>query len=206
MIGNFGTCEVFSFHATKFFNSFEGGAVVTNSDALADKIRLMRNFGFAGFDNVVYPGTNGKMVEVCAAMGLTNLEYIDTVIAANRRNYNAYRRGIGSISDLSVFSYDDFERNNYQYVVMEVGERFPASRGEIVAALHAENILARKYFWPGCHGMELYRKFFPHANLMLANTEKVANRVIVLPTGTSVNADDIELIVDLLRCLSGDNR
>jgi dTDP-4-amino-4,6-dideoxygalactose transaminase len=204
MIGNLGACEVFSFHATKCFNSFEGGAVVTNDDVLAEKIRLMRNFGFMGYDDVVYPGTNGKMVEVCAAMGLTNLEYIDTVIAANRRNYNAYRRGIESIADLSLFAYDDSERNNYQYVVMEVGDRFPASRDEIVAALHAENILARKYFWPGCHGMELYRKFFPHANLMLPNTEKVANRVIVLPTGTTIEMDEVNLIIDILRCLSGD--
>ena len=80
MIGNFGECEVLSFHATKFFNTFEGGAVLTNNDALADKMRLMRNFGFAGADNVIHPGTNGKMIEVCAAMGLTNFEYLDTVI------------------------------------------------------------------------------------------------------------------------------
>ncbi len=74
MIGNFGDAEVFSFHATKFFNTFEGGAVVTNDDELADKMRLMRNFGFAGYDNVIYLGTNGKMTEISAAMGLTGLE------------------------------------------------------------------------------------------------------------------------------------
>ena len=65
--------EVFSFHATKFFNTFEGGAIVTNDDDLAEQARLMRNFGFSGYDNVIYPGTNGKMPEICAAMGLTNL-------------------------------------------------------------------------------------------------------------------------------------
>ena len=70
MIGSFGLAEVFSFHATKFLNSFEGGAVVTNDDDLAGKIRLMKNFGFAGYDEVMYIGTNGKMTEVCAAMGL----------------------------------------------------------------------------------------------------------------------------------------
>ncbi len=74
MIGNFGACEVLSFHATKFFNTLEGGAIVTNDDALAQQIMLMRNFGFAGFDNVVSAGTNGKMNEVCAAMGLVNFE------------------------------------------------------------------------------------------------------------------------------------
>ncbi len=69
MIGGFGSCEIFSFHATKFLNSFEGGAVVTNDATLADKMRLMRNFGFAGFDRVIYLGVNGKLTEVCAAMG-----------------------------------------------------------------------------------------------------------------------------------------
>jgi len=74
MIGRFGNAEVFSFHATKFINAFEGGAVATNDDDLAGNIRLMKNFGFAGFDNVIYIGTNGKMTEVCAAMGLTSIE------------------------------------------------------------------------------------------------------------------------------------
>lgn len=201
MIGNFGACEVLSFHATKFFNTFEGGAVVTNDDVLADKMRLMRNFGFSGFDNVIYPGTNGKMVEVCAAMGLTNLDYIDTVIAANRRNYEAYRDGIAGIPGLSLVTYDETERNNYQYVVLEVGDEYPVGRDEIIAALHAENILARKYFWPGCHGMKPYRDLYPHARLMLPNTERVAERVIVMPTGTTMEVDHIQLITDLLHCL-----
>ncbi|MGZ8261985.1 MAG: DegT/DnrJ/EryC1/StrS family aminotransferase, partial [Methylotenera sp.] len=199
MIGNFGACEVLSFHATKFFNTFEGGAILTNDDALADKMRLMRNFGFSGFDNVIYPGTNGKMVEICAIMGLTNLDYIDTVIAANKRNYNAYRDGIADIPGLHLLSYNETESNNYQYVVLEVGEDFPVLRDTIIAALHAENILARKYFWPGCHGMKPYRDFYPHARLMLPNTERVADRVIVLPSGTTLPSGAVEIITDLLR-------
>ena len=87
MIGNFGQCEVFSFHATKFFNTFEGGAVATNDDALAKKIRLMKNFGFSGYDNVIYIGTNGKMNELSAAMGLTGLESLKDFITVNKRNY-----------------------------------------------------------------------------------------------------------------------
>src|SRR4029079_16863711 len=77
MIGSFGNAEVFSFHATKFLNTFEGGAIVTNNDELAAKIRLMKNFGFSGYDNVIYIGTNGKMNEMCAAMGVTSLESLD---------------------------------------------------------------------------------------------------------------------------------
>jgi dTDP-4-amino-4,6-dideoxygalactose transaminase len=94
MVGNFGQAEVFSFHATKFLNTFEGGAVVTNDDELAEKIRLMKNFGFAGYDNVIYIGTNGKMNEISAAMGLTNLESLDELIETNRCNYRQYQQGL----------------------------------------------------------------------------------------------------------------
>src|ERR1700733_8994827 len=117
-IGGFGRCEIFSFHATKFFNTFEGGAVLTNDDARADKIRLMRNFGFNGYDNVIYIGTNGKMTEVCAAMGLTSLESVDEFVEVNRRNYDAYRRELDGIPGVSVMAYDERERANYQYVVL----------------------------------------------------------------------------------------
>jgi len=88
-IGQFGDAEIFSFHGTKFFNTFEGGAVVTNDDELAGKIRLMRNFGFAGYDKVIYIGTNGKMCEVSAAMGLTGLESLDEFIAATSAIINS---------------------------------------------------------------------------------------------------------------------
>ncbi len=98
MMGGFGECEVFSFHATKFINSFEGGAVMTNNDELAAKMRLMRNFGFAGYDKVIYPGTNGKLTEVCAAMGLTSLESMEGILAANRRNFKAYSGGLNGLA------------------------------------------------------------------------------------------------------------
>jgi dTDP-4-amino-4,6-dideoxygalactose transaminase len=202
LLGSFGECEVFSFHATKFFNTFEGGAVVTNDDALAEKMRLMRNFGFSGYDNVIYPGTNGKMTEIAAAMGLTNLEDMDSFVATNRKNYEAYRDRIASLGALSLLTYDESEANNFQYIVVEVGVDFPVSRDRIVEVLHAENVLARKYFWPGCHNMEPYRSYYPHAGLVLPNTKLVADRVLVLPTGSAMPADDIESISAIVRLLA----
>jgi dTDP-4-amino-4,6-dideoxygalactose transaminase len=201
MIGNFGSCEVLSFHATKFFNTFEGGAVVTNDDALAKKMRLMRNFGFAGFDNVIHPGVNGKMIEVAAAMGLVNLDSVDHVVAVNRRNHQAYRDALCGLPGVSVVTFDESESNNYQYVVMEVGEECGVSRDQIVTALHAENIRARKYFWPGCHQMLPYRDLYPHAGLLLPNTQRVADRVIVLPTGTSMDVDMVNTVASVVRVL-----
>jgi dTDP-4-amino-4,6-dideoxygalactose transaminase len=198
-IGRFGDCEVLSFHATKFFNTFEGGAVVTDDDDLAQAMRLMRNFGFSGYDNVIHPGTNGKMVEICAAMGLINLGNIDSVIEANRRNYHAYRDALADIPSVTLLAHDEAERNNFQYIVIEVNEKSNASRDNIVTVLQAENILARKYFWPGCHKMMPYRDLFPHAGLMLGHTESTSARVVVLPNGASLAVDDISLICKVIR-------
>jgi dTDP-4-amino-4,6-dideoxygalactose transaminase len=199
MIGGFGACEVFSFHATKFINSFEGGAVVTNDDALAKKMRLMRNFGFAGYDRVIYPGTNGKMTEVCAAMGLTSLEAMAEIIAVNRRNYECYRKGLQALPGISLIEYSAREKCNYQYVVLEVDARIcRLNRDELVAVLHAENVLARKYFWPGCHRMEPYRSFQPNAGHLLPQTEAVAKRIIIMPTGQTVTREIIRRIRDIL--------
>ncbi|MGA2281530.1 MAG: DegT/DnrJ/EryC1/StrS family aminotransferase [Verrucomicrobiota bacterium] len=199
MIGGFGACEVFSFHATKFINSFEGGAVVTNDNALAEKMRLMRNFGFAGYDRVIYPGTNGKMTEVCAAMGLTSLEAMTEIIAVNRRNYKYYRQGLQALPGISLIEYSAREKCNYQYMVLEVDAGIcRLNRDELVEVLHAENVLARKYFWPGCHQMEPYRSFQPNASLLLPQTERVAKRIMVLPTGQTVTE---KIIADICRII-----
>jgi len=200
MIGNFGRAEVFSFHATKFFNTFEGGAVVTNDDDLAAKMRLMKNFGFAGYDNVIYIGTNGKMNEAAAAMGLTNLESLDEFISINRRNYECYNSCLRDIPGIKILQYDDHEKQNYQYIVIEIDEfKTGLSRDELLKVLHAENILARRYFYPGCHRMEPYRSYFPHAHLLLPVTEEVAKRVMVLPTGSSIDPQSINIICQIIR-------
>jgi len=199
MVGNFGKCEVYSFHATKFLNSFEGGAVVTNDDDLAEKIRLMRNFGFRGFDNVVSSGTNGKMSEPCAAMGLTSLESINELIDLNTRNHNAYRTELDGIPGISLLERGDGERHNYQYVVVEVDEsRFGKTRDEVVELLHKHNVIARKYFWPGCHRMHPYAQNDLDAVMRLPQTERVAKRVVVLPTGQAVDPDIISRIAGII--------
>lgn len=202
MVGSFGSAEVFSFHATKFFNAIEGGAIATNDDELADKVRLMRNFGFAGEDTVVYEGTNGKMSEICAAMGVANLGVIDGLIVTNRRNYEAYAKAIDGIPGVSLLPVDD-DTSNYQYVVLEVDPQCAASRDEILAALRENNVLARRYFWPGCHRMEPYRTMDPTAGERLPHTERVADGVVVLPTGTSVDEHSIARIGDLVRAVVG---
>lgn len=199
MIGSFGEAEVFSFHATKIMHTFEGGAIVTDNDELAERLRLMQNFGFRGYDNVIYLGINGKMCEVSAAMGLTNLESLDQVIARNRANYRAYAKQFAGLPGVKLLPYDDRHRSNFQYVVALVGDDSPLTRDELVAVLHAENIMARRYFHPGVHRMEPYRSQFPDAHRRLPRTEQVCREVLILPTGTSVNAKSVERICGVMR-------
>ena len=99
-------------------NTFEGGAVVTNDNELAQKIRLMKNFGFSGYDKVIYIGTNGKMSEISAAMGLTNLESIDEFIEHNYQNYKDYERELQDVPGITLIPYDESETCNYQYIVI----------------------------------------------------------------------------------------
>jgi dTDP-4-amino-4,6-dideoxygalactose transaminase len=206
MVGNFGACEVFSFHATKFLNSFEGGAIVTNDDALAAKIRLMRNFGFSGFDNVVSLGINGKMNEVCAAMGLTSLESARELMELNSKNFESYRAELDGIPGISLMERGDGEHHNFQYIVLELEEtRFGMMRDELVQLLHSHNVIARRYFWPACHRMEPYCSDNPPPSGLLPVTEQIAARVIVLPTGQAVDLEKIQWICRIIKDASCDS-
>lgn len=201
MIGGFGVAEVFSFHATKFINSFEGGAVTTNDSELADRIRLMKNFGFSGYDNVVHIGTNGKMPEVSAAMGLTSLESMDEFIAINRRNYQAYKSGLDDIPGIRLLLYSEKELTNYQYIVLLMDEKITGiSRDKLIEVLHRENVIARRYFYPGCHRMEPYRSQQAHAGVALPETESLVRKIVVLPTGTDIDLNSVSEISQIIRC------
>lgn len=199
-IGRFGDAEVLSFHATKFMNTFEGGAVLTNCDALAERIRLMQNFGFKGYDTVIDIGTNGKMAEICAVMGLTNLESIGDFVEVNRRHHAQYRDGLAGVPGLRVREYDPREQNNHQYVIVDVdADAAGLTRDALVEQLQAENVLCRRYFHPGCHRMEPYKSYFPNAGLLLPVTEALSERIFSLPTGTAVTDGDIARVIGLVR-------
>lgn len=200
MIGGFGRAEVFSFHATKFFQTFEGGAITTNDGDLAARLRLLRNFGFAGYDSVVDVGTNGKMTELCAAMGLVALEDLPALQATNRERWEQYRDALAGVPGLRVFPLDQGEARNYQYVVVEVDVSVTGlSRDLLLRLLHAENILARRYFHPGCHRMEPYRSRPGSARIALPVTEGLSERVVVLPAGSSVGPRDVSTVCELVR-------
>jgi dTDP-4-amino-4,6-dideoxygalactose transaminase len=198
MVGNFGDAEVFSFHATKFLGTGEGGAITTNDDELARKMRRLRNFGLEG-DQVVDIGINGKMNEFAAALGLTALESIDEFLARNYENMAAYQNALADARGLRLCTAATQERRNQQYVVVEVDEREAGmSRDEVLSALHAENVLAKRYFFPGCHRLPPYRSVDDASRSPLPHTERLCEQLMQLPTGTGVSAADVARIGDFL--------
>lgn len=199
-IGHFGAAEVFSFHATKFIHAIEGGAIATNDDSLAERAKLMRNFGFSGYDNVVFIGTNGKMNEFSAAMGSHTLGSIDDITRRNRANFKEFASGLRDIPGISLREPQAAGERNYQYVVIDVEDAaFGLCRDVLVKILHAENIIARRYFFPGCHRVEPYRSLYPNAGLMLPETNRVAARVVCLPTGSAMEIEDVRQVCGVIR-------
>ena len=203
---NLGDASVFSFHATKFFNSFEGGAIATNNEGLAEEVRLMSNFGFAGKvqDQVDYLGINGKMTELSAAMGLAMLETVEEIRERNRVNYGAYREAFSTIEGIDLIEPPaHVTKHNWHYVVVRLdNQEYGLSRDLLVRALEAENILVRKYFYPGCHRMYPYSEHSMHAPNLLPNTERLAGQVIAFPTGQEINEKIIKTIRSLLVAVS----
>lgn len=196
-VGRFGDAEVFSLHATKVINSFEGGLITTGDDSLADRLRNMRNFGFSGMDRVEALGINAKMNEFSAAVGITGLDSFPEIVDRNRENYESYKAGLANVSGIRLRRIESDEMHNYQYIVLEMEEQTFVLRDYLVDALHAENILARRYFYPGCHRSEPYLGE-NMATDGLPVTEAVADRVIVLPTGCQVSIDDIATICSII--------
>ncbi|MCB8977302.1 MAG: aminotransferase class I/II-fold pyridoxal phosphate-dependent enzyme [Ardenticatenaceae bacterium] len=200
MLGNFGDVEVYSFHATKFLNSFEGGAIVTNDDRIAEKARALINFGYDSSDNIAFAGTNGKMSEISAAMGLTGLASLNEFISVNSLNHQTYVEELADVPGVNVIRYNEDERNNYQYIILEIDEeKCGLTRDNLMRILQNENVLARRYFHPGCHRAEPYASDEFYNNLYLPETERLSASVLALPNGTAVSEVEIKVICQIIR-------
>ncbi len=198
-VGCFGHAEVFSFHATKFVSCGEGGVVTTNDSILAQRLRLARNFGFTGVDSVVSAGTNAKLSELQAALGLCMLDRLPELQAVNARNHALYSAGLRSAPGLRVIEHKPAPDHNFQYMVLEVdSRRFGLTRDEAVTVLQAEGVLARRYFAPGCHRMAPYSERRPLASGALPVTEALCESVLALPTGEAMSPHDVRSVCALL--------
>ena len=135
------------------------------------------------------------MSEIHAAMGLAGLESLEEFEAVNRARYERYRAGLSGLPGIRLAGFPEGERHNHQYVVVEVdAEESGTGRDTLMEILRAENVLARRYFFPGCHRMEPYASEAPGAWDCLLETERLASRVLVLPTGTGVSEADVDEI------------
>lgn len=195
-IGGFGDAEIFSMHATKLLNAFEGGYITTNNKELARRLDNMKRFGFdAGgrFENPM--GLNAKLGEVHAAMALASLDEVDRQVAANRRKYDLYAAGLNTIDGLKIVEHREAERSDYRLIVVRVTETWPLSREQTLRTLQAENILARPYYTPLHHKVVDYTRICP----ALPVTEAIFGELMVLPASAHVLEADVEKILDVLQ-------
>jgi len=195
-----GDITTLSFHATKTYNTAEGGALVCHDDETKQKIDRLKNFGFAGETSVIMPGINGKMDEIRAALGLLNLKYVDQAIAKRKNISGFYRRELENVCGVTMI--DDFSniKSNYSYFPVFINkDKFGKSRDELYEKLKENDIYARRYFYP------LISQFEPYINLDSARPEnlpvasKLADSVICLPVYDELAMEDAERICKIIK-------
>ena len=211
-VGGFGRGETFSFHATKVVHSVEGGAVVTNCDDTAERLRTMRNFGITGFTSIGSAGTNGKLNELSAAVGLASLGCLPDRIRRNREIQQAYRFGMFESPGIQMVDGTADSGGNGQYAVCTVDDAqlgltrdqlLQVLRADDVAAVEvAEGILARSYFMPGCHESSPYAGSIVHRPVSLTATQRVLETVMQCPVGDSVTPVAVATICEFTRWIA----
>lgn len=176
-----GDLSILSFHATKVFTTFEGGAIVSSDEKTKKRIDYLKNFGFADEVTVVAPGINGKMNEFQAAVGLAQLKHIDRALAEREAIDRRYRELLANIPGIRCLPPPSSKRHNYSYFPVLVGPEYPRSRDELYERLREHGIYARRYFYPLISEFPMYRALHSAEPAMLQVAAMVANRVICLP-------------------------
>lgn len=194
--GMFGDAAMYSFHATKVFNTIEGGAVCFRDPALHDLLSQWKNFGITGTESVEYVGGNAKMNEFCAAMGVCNLRHLDEEIAKRRLVAERYWERLSGTPGVRLCLPQKGVTPNYAYLPVVFEDEFGATRDDVYEALLARDIHARKYFYPLISDYECYRGHFDSSKTPVA--QHVAARVLTLPMFADLALDDVDLICDVV--------
>ncbi len=196
-VGNFGNAECFSVHASKFLNGFEGGYVVTNDVDLADRLRIMRGFGFRGEDNVESLGMNAKLNDVHAAMFLASIDDISDQLVRNRKLYERYEIGLAETS-LELVTYRQDELRTHKSILVRLGEGWPLSRDKTLDILHSEKMLARPYYYPPLH-----EKKTSYQTIVgdLTHSSELARQFVLMPSGDFLDEQDVSDICEFMRFL-----
>ncbi len=194
-VGSFGRCELFSLHASKLLNGFEGGYVTTNDSELAEELALTRAFGFRFQDQTDYFGVNAKLNEVHAAMALASLDGVTEQVGRNRRLYERYVEQLAPVRGVRLLTFDVSQRPGFKNIVVRLEDDWPLSRARTLDLLNAEGALARAYYSPPLHTKSTsYRTI----TTTLPVTEAMADRLLVLPSGYQVTVDDVDVICSVL--------
>lgn len=194
-----GDLSVLSFHATKVFTTFEGGAIVCPNAKVKQRIDYLKNFGFADEVTVVAPGINGKMNEVQAAFGLMQLQNIDYILSRRREIDNTYRQALASVRGIKTFGYRANVIPNGSYFPIFVDEDYPLSRDELYQVLKDRQIYSRRYFFPLISSFPMYRGLASSAKANLPMAIKVADSVLCLPIFPDLSADDQRQIIQVVK-------
>lgn len=193
---NTGDLSTLSFHATKVFNTIEGGAMVMHDEETKQRIDYLKNFGFAGETSVVGPGINGKMDEVRSAYGLLNLKRVDAAIEARHQVAIRYREALKNVPGVSFFEDMPGVKHNYSYFPIFVdGEEYGMSRDDLYFRMKEHNILGRRYFYPLISEFSTYRGLPSAAPENLLNAHQMADSVICLPMHHGLSEKDIESVI-----------
>ena len=196
-VGNFGDASCFSFHATKVFNSIEGGASCFRNKDIGQKIYDLKNFGIHGPDNVLSVGANAKMNEFCAAMGLCNLRHIEEEIKKKKKIFEKYSLLLSNINGIKLPCIQDDVSPNYSYFpVIFDEEKFGNTRDVVFESLANENIFARKYFFPLISDFECYKEQYDSSNTPIAKW--VSERVLTLPLYSDLDDEVVEKVYRII--------
>lgn len=196
---NAGDISTLSFHATKVYNTVEGGAMVMHDAKMKKRIDYLKNFGFADEVTVVGPGINSKMDEIRSAYGLLNLKQVDDAIAARKHVAEAYRKALRSVEGITFFDDMPGVRHNYSYFPIFVDEKkYGMSRDELYAKMKSQNVLGRRYFYPLISEFSTYRGLESADPANLPNAHKMADSVICLPMHHALSEEDIQRTLDCI--------
>lgn len=196
-IGYYGDSSVFSFHATKVFNTVEGGAVVCKDHSLYEKLYNLKNFGIQNEESVVAVGANAKMNEFSAIMGLCNLKHINVSISSRKEIYNAYINELYSVNGITVLNRCGEYYSNYAYMPIVVNDMYGLTRDEIYAKLKYNGIYSRKYFYPLTSDQLCFNNKYKNASLEVAR--ELSKRVLVLPLYEGLTIDDVTRITNIIK-------
>ncbi|WP_333874566.1 DegT/DnrJ/EryC1/StrS family aminotransferase [Methylobacter sp.] len=200
---NHGDLSVLSFHATKVFNTFEGGAIVCPDAKIKQRIDHLKNFGFVDEVTVVAPGINGKMSEINAAFGLLQLKYIDEALQKRKAIDAHYREGLAGVNGIHCLADAGGDVANYAYFPILVQPEYPLDRDALYQELRNNDIHARRYFYPLISDFPMYRGMPSAAQANLPVARKVASEVICLPIYPALSNDQVDVIVKIVAGQSG---